>query len=111
MHLNDYQQLAHKTSAFTVTRNTHHNHVTMAAFGLAGETGEVIDLLKKHYFHGHQLDKKRIAYEIGDALWYLAELATALHISLDEVAVDNIAKLKERYGEKFSSERSINRTI
>lgn len=111
MNLNDYQQLAHKTSAFKVTHNTHHNHVAMAVFGLAGETGEVADLLKKHYFHSHPLDKQALIKELGDVAWYLAELCTAMHISLEEVCELNIRKLQERYGERFSSERSINRRL
>ena len=50
-----------------------------------------------------------LIYEGGDCLWYLAELATGLGISLDEMAARNNAKLRVRYPDGFDAERSINR--
>ena len=47
--------------------------------------------------------------ELGDVLWYVAETATALSMTLDEVAARNIAKLKMRYPDGFSAEKSIHR--
>ena len=79
------------------------------ALGLCGEAGEVIDLLKKHLFQGHDLDKERMIGEVGDCLWYIAELATGLGVSLDEIARRNIEKLKGRYPDGFDSERSVHR--
>jgi NTP pyrophosphatase (non-canonical NTP hydrolase) len=108
--LNDYQLLAHKTSAITSSSVTGSpQHAMMATLGLCGESGEVADLLKKVYFHGHTLDKQQLIHELGDVLWYLAEQCTAFHITLDEVAAANIAKLQQRYGDSFSSEASRNR--
>ena len=77
--------------------------------GLNGEAGEVIDLVKKHLFHGHDLDVEKIKLELGDVLWYIAECADALDLDLEDIAKANIAKLKARYPEGFSFERSINR--
>lgn len=74
--------------------------------GLAGEAGEVCDYLKKVVFHGHKLDPQKIAEELGDVLWYLANLADQVGISLGEIAEQNIAKLRKRYPDGFSEERS-----
>ena len=67
-------------------------------------------MTKKHLFHGHELDRDALIKELGDIAWYLAEGAEALGISLEEVFERNIEKLKKRYPEGFSEERSINRT-
>ena len=79
------------------------------AMGLCGESGEVIDILKKHLFHGHELDREHLLEELGDVAWYLNEAAYALDSSLEEIFDRNIAKLKKRYPDGFDKNRSINR--
>lgn len=56
------------------------------AMGLAGEAGEVVDLLKKHLYHGHALDTGALAKELGDVLWYVAVLAHRSGLMLSAVA-------------------------
>ncbi|MEI7479827.1 MAG: nucleoside triphosphate pyrophosphohydrolase family protein, partial [Actinomycetes bacterium] len=77
--------------------------------GLAGETGELIDLLKKWIGHGHELNLNEVEKELGDILWYVAEIATTLDLRLYEIAEKNEDKLKERYPEGFSVEDSVKR--
>ena len=77
--------------------------------GLCGESGEAIDLVKKHLAQGHALDRDALIKELGDVAWYLAETAYALDVSLEEVFERNIAKLKARYPQGFDVERSENR--
>ena len=77
--------------------------------GLCGESGEAIDIVKKWFAHGHELDRDGLIKEIGDVAWYIAEIAHALGVSLEEVLVRNINKLKERYPEGFSTADSVNR--
>jgi len=77
--------------------------------GLCGESGEAIDIVKKHLHQGHELDKEKLIKELGDIAWYMAETAYALDVDLDEVLEKNIAKLKNRYPEGFDTERSLNR--
>lgn len=77
--------------------------------GLNGEAGEAIDILKKHFFQGHDLDKEHVAKELGDVAWYLAISAYALGYKLEDVLQMNIDKLKARYPDKFDSKLSINR--
>jgi NTP pyrophosphatase (non-canonical NTP hydrolase) len=78
--------------------------------GLAGEAGEVCDYLKKVVFHGHKLDPKKVEEELGDVLWYLANLADAVGLSLDQIAEKNIKKLRKRYPNGFEQIRSQQRT-
>ncbi len=75
--------------------------------GLCGEAGEAIDLVKKHLAQGHPLDRERLARELGDVAWYLAETAHAIGYSLSEILLMNIEKLKERYPDGFDRNRSL----
>lgn len=106
MTVNEYQKLAMTTLNNELDKK---QILTNAVMGLCGESGEACDIVKKHLFHGHELDREALIKELGDVAWYLAEASEALDVSLDEVFERNIAKLKKRYPEGFSSERSINR--
>ena len=68
---------------------------------------EAIDIVKKWLAQGHELDKERLAKELGDIAWYLAEAATALDLSLEQILQANIDKLKKRYPDGFDTKRSI----
>ena len=106
MTINEYQKLA------MVTKNpelSDRELLINSVMGLCGESGEVIDLVKKHVSHGHPLNREKLIDELGDVAWYLAECATVLDVTLEEVLERNIEKLKKRYPEGFSTERSINR--
>ena len=74
--------------------------------GLAGEAGEVVDLLKKWIGHNKSRDLDVMKGEIGDVLWYVTALCTDLGLTLDEVCRANSAKLRARYPEGFSYERA-----
>ena len=107
MTVNEYQKLA----MVTLNRELGEKEMlTNAVMGLCGESGEACDIVKKHLFHGHELDRTALIKELGDVAWYIAEAAEALDIPLEEVFEKNIEKLRKRYPEGFSSEKSINRT-
>lgn len=108
MDFKEYQALAQRTSNQELSKG---KHLLNGALGLCGESGEVADLLKKAYMQGHKIDRSMIAEEIGDVLWYCAELAEWLGIPLSDIAEQNIAKLKLRYPKGFSAARSINREV
>ena len=94
MNLDRYQELALRTQNRELTPE---QLIAQGSMGLAGESGELIDLLKKHLFHGHSLDLGEVMSEIGDVLWYVATLSDALGLSLEEVAFENLKKLQLRY--------------
>lgn len=106
MRLSDYQRLAARTSRGSEVTDL---RMAVACMGLAGESGELIDLLKKHIGHGHPLDRDKVKDELGDILWYAAEIATIFGLQLDDVALHNVSKLARRYPQGFSTEASINR--
>lgn len=82
-----------------------------AAIGLATEAGEIQDQLKKAIFYGKTLDKVNLAEELGDLFWYMAVMADTLGVSFDDIQEKNIAKLKARYGAKFSEVAALNRDL
>lgn len=65
-----------------------------SVMGLCGESCEAIDIVKKWFAQGHKLDKKHLVSELGDIAWYLAEVATALDLSLEDILQINLDKLK-----------------
>jgi NTP pyrophosphatase (non-canonical NTP hydrolase) len=79
------------------------------ALGLAGEAGEVANLVKKGVFHRHGVDRSRLEEELGDTLWYIAALCSTLGLDLSAIMHANIEKLKLRYPNGFSSEASLRR--
>lgn len=79
--------------------------------GMNSESGEALDIWKKYEFQGHELDRRAIALELGDALWYLTEAARALGYDLGEIMKMNIVKLAERYPDGFDPEKSKNRKV
>lgn len=95
MTLNDYQKAAMTTAVFP----THDQMpIIYPALGLAGETGEVVDKIKKVIRQGEFTlgANLAIAKELGDVLWYLAALSKQLGYTLEEVAEMNLQKLKDR---------------
>lgn len=103
--LNDYQIMARRTAG------TKHKSDKMeeALFGLAGEVGELCDHYKKFMHQGHDIDYDHMAEEAGDVMWYLAEIADALGLTLEDIARRNIDKLRKRYPDGFDPERSRDR--
>lgn len=77
--------------------------------GLAGESGECVDLMKKHLFQGHALDKEHLAKELGDVSWYLAVTAAAIGYDLETIFRMNVEKLRKRYPDGFDPNRSQHR--
>lgn len=105
MTLNEYQRLASRTIPEIMSKEDMKNH---ALHGLSAEVGEIHGLYQKVY-QGHSIDRAHLAKEIGDVLWFVAELCTAIEVELDEVADGNIIKLLKRYPNGFEDERSLHR--
>ena len=103
--LRDYEDECRRTMDGSLERNP----LAIFALGIAGEAGEVADLIKKKLGHGHTIEPHRIVKELGDVLWYTTALAVISGSSLAAVANMNVEKLRERYPDGFSPERSQNR--
>jgi NTP pyrophosphatase (non-canonical NTP hydrolase) len=106
MTVNEYQKLAMTTLNPALDKK---DVLINGVMGLCGESGEAIDIVKKWLAQGHELDKEKLAKELGDIAWYLAETATALDLNLEDVFQANIEKLQKRYPEGFDAQRSIHR--
>ena len=106
MTINEYQKLAMTTLNPALDKK---DVLINGVMGLCGESGEAIDIVKKWLAQGHELDREKLAKELGDIAWYLAETAWALELPLEEVLQANIDKLRKRYPQGFDAERSINR--
>ena len=106
MTVNEYQKLAMTTLNPKLDKK---DVLINGVMGLCGESGEAIDIVKKHLAQGHELDREHLIKELGDVAWYLAETATALDVTLEEVLRQNIEKLKKRYPQGFEVEKSVGR--
>lgn len=106
MTIDEYQKLAMTTLNPDLSTK---DMLINGVMGLCGESGEAIDIVKKHLAQRHELDQEALAKELGDIAWYLAETATALGYSLEAIFQMNLDKLKGRYPEGFDGNRSVNR--
>ncbi|WP_026486821.1 nucleoside triphosphate pyrophosphohydrolase family protein [Caldanaerobius polysaccharolyticus] len=106
MTLNDYQVMAMRTKP---EYKDFEEQIDNACLGLVGEVGEVVDVVKKWLYQGHQLDRRKVGEELGDILWYIALMADALGITMNDIGQQNIKKLLERYPNGFETNRSVHR--
>lgn len=68
--------------------------VLNGCLGLAGESGEVLDLIKKWVFHENELHVEHLKKELGDVMWYVAMICESMELDIDEIFQMNINKLK-----------------
>ncbi len=96
MDFHDYQQRSRETARYPQVGE----NLLYPTLGLCGEAGEVADKVKKVMRdHGGHIDDARredLALELGDVLWYVAQLATELGLDLDAIAGANLDKLASR---------------
>lgn len=108
MTINEYQTEALRTAA-GMNHPNNDEILLNGVMGLAGESGECVDMMKKHLFQGHELDKEHIAKELGDVAWYIALSAYAMGYDLETILQMNVDKLRKRYPNGFEAERSLHR--
>jgi len=108
MKASDYQKKAARTLIDAPDFEIPDNEIMLVwnAIGLAGEAGEVAELVKKGVFHRHGIDREKMVKELGDVMWYVAALCTKLDMDLGVIMEVNIRKLEERYPSGFSSQDS-----
>lgn len=79
-------------------------NLMLSALGIAGESGEVVDLVKKFVFHKKQVDVEHMKKELGDIMWYISLMCDELGLDLeDDVLQGNIDKLSARYPNGFNT--------
>lgn len=96
MEFNEYQKAANRTLY------GNEQVLTNCALGLAGESGQLIDLIQDYTFKGKDLDKEKMIDELGDVLWYLSQIAQWADVDFDDVAKANIETLNKRYPNGFT---------
>ena len=92
INFNQYQ----KEAFDLISEDGRKDMVLNGVLGLAGESGECCDIVKKNRFQGHELNKENLIEELGDVMWYIAETASGLGVTLEEVAQYNLDKLHKR---------------
>jgi NTP pyrophosphatase (non-canonical NTP hydrolase) len=102
---NEYQEQSMRTAP----KEDLHDAVLIGGLGIAGEAGEIVERIKKWAYHGHEISPEVMREEIGDLLWYVAYLSSALGLELGDIMEKNVAKLEARYPDGFSHEASRNR--
>lgn len=101
----DYAEYAKEVQR-TCGIEDHRDRLTLTALGIAGEAGEVVDIIKKVLYHAHELDTSALCQEVGDLFWYMTLLCETLGLSLDDVMQANVEKLRQRYPQGFDEQRS-----
>lgn len=80
-----------------------------AALGLASDSGEFVDAVKKHCIYGKELDRANCIEELGDILWFVALACNTLKVDMLDVMDSNIRKLNKRYPGKYTDQAAIAR--
>lgn len=116
MDADEYQKLALRTEStptfcndFQFDDDLQMSRIIHAAMGISTESGEVMDILKKHFIYRKPIELSRFADEIGDLMWYCALMLDACGYSFPQVMEANIAKLKARFGDKFSADAALSK--
>lgn len=102
----DYQTFVDK---LFVKRREGDEGLMHAASGLSGEAGECLDLVKKTWVYGKELDREKMIEEMGDTFHYLTMLCIKLGISPYDLMANNVAKLRKRYPDGYSDQAAIER--
>ena len=118
MTADEYQKLAMRTNDGRMTERLQKpdlkkdwdiGGIMEGCLGISGESGELVDLIKKWVFHEKPLDETHVKKELGDVLWYAALLCESFGWDMSEIMCLNIEKLKARYPDGFDPNRANNR--
>ena len=111
----EYQKLAMRTNDGKNTRRLFESirdddfdigGILDGCLGLSGESGELVDMIKKWIFHSKPLDEDHAKKELGDVMWYVAMICHSFGWSLDEIMRMNIDKLIARYPDGFDTNKA-----
>lgn len=108
MKIKKYQEEASRTCARIDVGILDDMHMVL---GMQTEVAEIADVYKKHIAYKKELDLVNVKEELGDVLWYIANLCNFYGWDLRDILDTNINKLKIRYPEKFTTENALNRNL
>lgn len=108
MEIQEYQLKASRTNVKLDSLLTENLHMTL---GMVTEASEIADVFKKHIAYKKEIDYVNVKEEIGDQMWYIANMCNINGWDLREILDTNIKKLESRYPEKFSEDKAINRNL
>ena len=108
MEISKYQEKAARTCAKIDGAIMDDLHMVL---GMQTESAEIADVYKKCIAYKKPLDFVNIKEEIGDLMWYIANLCNMNGWDLRDILLTNITKLETRYPEKFTEEKAINRDL
>jgi len=77
-----------------------------ASIGLAGEAGELLDVVRKHVFDGQPLDRENVIEELGDLCFYLEAACQSIATKREGIEGLNMAKLTQRYKDGYSDQQA-----
>lgn len=104
----EYQKLALRTNAKLESKLMDNIHM---ALGMQTEAAELSDVFKKHIAYGKDIDWVNIKEELGDLLWYVANMCNINEWKMSDLMETNIKKLEVRFPDKFSKEKANNRNL
>lgn len=104
MDIKTYTDLSDRTCKHveSLTMDAKKYDLMHATLGIAGESGEIVDAVKKHVIYNKDLDVANMREEIGDIMWYIALACRTLDFDMEEILQENIEKLAKRYPEKYT---------
>jgi NTP pyrophosphatase (non-canonical NTP hydrolase) len=108
MEINTYQFKAARTLAKIDGNILDDLHMII---GMQTEVAEIADVYKKHIAYKKPIDYVNIKEELGDTMWYIANLCNIHGWDLRDILDTNIAKLEARYPDKFTEEQALNRNL
>lgn len=108
MDINEYVKWTENTCA---SLETNKDDIVHMLFGMTTEVGELIDIFKKALAYGKVIDWIHVDEELGDLMFYIASFCRINNINLSNIINKNVAKLEERYPEKFTEYHANNRNL
>jgi NTP pyrophosphatase (non-canonical NTP hydrolase) len=108
MNIRDYSKEAIRTMASLNDSDKENLHMIL---GLTTEVGELADTYKKYLAYNKPIDTVNAQEEVGDIMWYIVNLCTLNGWDIEQIMDVNIAKLKARYPEKFTTEMATHRNL
>lgn len=111
MNTQTYFELSDRTCKHveSMTMNAKDYDLMHATLGIASESGEIVDAVKKNVIYGKDLDVANMHEEIGDLMWYIALVCRTLDFNMEDIMQANISKLRKRYPEKYSNVYAVKR--